>query len=40
VRKGVADLGHAGLRKGDTPTAMKSTGIAAIIGQLMEIKKD
>jgi hypothetical protein len=35
----LADLGHGGLREGDSTTATKSTGIAAIIGQMIEIKK-
>jgi hypothetical protein len=39
MRDGPADLRHASIRKGDPITAITSTGIAAIIGQMIEIKK-
>jgi hypothetical protein len=39
VENALADLRHEGLREGDTPTAMKSTGIVAIISRMTEIRK-
>jgi hypothetical protein len=39
VRDDLADLGHASLRKGNTRVATTSTGIAAIISQMIEFKK-
>jgi hypothetical protein len=40
MRNGLADLGHSRLLKGDTPTAMKSTGIAVIISRIRKINED
>ena len=39
VRDGLADLGHSILRNGNSPTAITSTGITAIIIRMTQIKK-